>query len=161
MEPMIHVGIGQMRVARSPARLMCVGLGSCIAVVLFDPSTKIGGVAHVMLPDDTVGKQDSSSPAKFGNTAAKALLEEMKKVGVNPYIIVARITGGANMFKNVSPDMKDIGKENAEQVKKSLQALHIKIIAEDVGGTTGRTIELDTATGRLIIKNIHGKTIVL
>jgi len=157
MDLMVSVGIGQLRVARSPSRLLCLGLGSCVAIAIWDSSTKIGGMAHVMLPDESFApKRIDSPPAKFGNTAAKALADEMKKAGANVYVAVAKIAGGANMFRNVSPNMKDIGLENSEAIKKALKQIHIRLIAEDVGGSLGRTVELDLDTGRLSVKNVRG-----
>jgi chemotaxis protein CheD len=157
MDLMVHVGIGQLRVARSPSRLLCLGLGSCVAIAIWDPSTKIGGLAHVMLPDESLAPNRLDSlPAKFGNTAPKALMDEMGEAGANIYVAVAKIAGGANMFRNVGRNMRDIGLENSEAVKKALTQIHIRLIAEDVGGSLGRTVELDLDTGRLSVKSIHG-----
>ena len=157
MDLMVSVGIGQLRVARSPSRLLCLGLGSCVAIAIWDSSTKIGGMAHVMLPDESFApKRLDSPPAKFGNTAAKALTDEMKKAGANVYVSVAKIAGGANMFRSVSPSMKDIGLENSEAVKKALKQIHIRLVAEDLGGSLGRTVELDMDTGKLSVKNVRG-----
>jgi len=137
--------------------LTCLGLGSCVAIAIWDSSSKIGGMAHVMLPDESFApKRIDSSPAKFGSSATKALVEEMKRQGANAYMAVAKIAGGANMFRSVSPDMRDIGLLNSEAVKKSLKQNHVRLIAEDVGGTVGRTVELDTNSGRLTIKNVRG-----
>ena len=153
----LSIGIGQMRVARAPARLICLGLGSCVAVAIWDSSTKTGGMAHVMLPDENFApKRADSPPAKFGSTAAKMLIDEMRAQGANVYMVVAKIAGGANMFRSVSPDMKDIGLLNSEAVKKSLKLNHVRLIAEDIGGTIGRTVELDTDSGRLTVKNVRG-----
>jgi len=150
-----------MRVVRPPLRLICVGLGSCVAVALWDSSTRIGGMAHVMLPSSIIFKKSEKLPGKFGDIAAKTLLEEMKGHGINQYITVAKIAGGANMFRNVSPDMKDIGLENVNAIKKSLANLHIKLVAEDIGGNLGRTVELDTTDGKLHIKTIHGRLLII
>lgn len=157
MDPLVNVGIGQMHVAKQPTRLICLGLGSCVAIAIWDSSTKIGGMAHVMLPDESYSpKRLESPPAKFGNKAVKALTDEMKKEGANVYVAVAKIAGGANMFKNVSPDMRDIGLENSDSVKGALKLGHIRLVAEDVGGSLGRTVELDTSTGKLTIKTVRG-----
>lgn len=159
---LIHVGIGQVRVARSPARLVCVGLGSCVALALWDSSTKIGGMVHIMLPDSTiVGRKNGILPGKYADTAARAIIDEMKMHGANQYAIIAKIAGGANMFRNVSSDMKDIGMGNVIAVKKSLAELHIRLAAEDIGGNIGRTVELDTENGDLIIRTIRGKTVTI
>jgi chemotaxis protein CheD len=154
------VGIGQMCVAHSPARLVCLGLGSCVAIALWDKTSKIGGMAHVMLPNETCApRRIMANPAgKFGTTAVKALSHEMKEEGANIYTTVAKIAGGANMFKDVGITMKDIGIKNADAVKCSLEEGHIKVVGEDVGGSHGRTVDLDTATGKLHIKTIHGTT---
>jgi len=163
MVSVFHVGIGQLYVARSPAKLVCLGLGSCVAIALWDVSTKIGGMAHVMLPDEKcASKRIFENPAgKFGTTAVKALTSEMKSEGANIYTTVAKIAGGANMFKDVGIEMKDIGLKNAEAVKCSLGEHRIRVVADDIGGTHGRTVELDTATGKLSIRTIRGKTKVI
>ena len=159
MDYRVSVGIGQLRVAHSPSRLICVGLGSCVAIAIWDSSTKIGGMAHVMLPDESYAiKRIDSPPAKFGNTAAKALTDEMKKAGANVYVSVAKIAGGANMFRNVTPTMKDFGLENSEAIKKALKQIHIRLVAEDIGGSLGRTVELNLDTGKLFVKNVRGIT---
>lgn len=159
---LIHVGIGQLRVARSPARLVCVGLGSCVALALWDSSTKIGGMVHIMLPDSKLcTSRTGILPGKYADTAGKAIIEEMKMHGANQYVLVAKIAGGANMFRNVSPEMKDIGLENVKAVKKSLKEMHVRLVAEDTGGNIGRTVELDTSCGDLIIRNIRGKTVTI
>lgn len=162
MDPPIHVGMAQMRVVANPARLICLGLGSCVAVALWDPSTKIGGLAHVMLPNEkNIRKKASSGPAKFGNIAVKALLEEMKKKGANHVLIIAKIAGGAHMFRHLFPAMEDIGKKNVESVRDCIKECKLRLISEDVGGSAGRTVELDTETGKLLIKSLHGATIML
>ena len=159
---LIHVGIGQVRVARSPARLVCVGLGSCVALALWDSSTRIGGMAHIMLPDSRMGnRKNGILPGKFADTATKAIIEEMKMHGTNQYVTIAKIAGGANMFKNVSLDMKDIGRGNVIAVKKALSDFHIRLIAEDTGGNLGRTVELNIDNGDMIIRTIRGKTITI
>jgi len=157
------VGIGMMCVAPSPARIVCLGLGSCVAIALWDTSTKIGGVAHVMLPDErSAPKRIIANPAgKFGTTAVKALTEEMKKEGANIYTTVAKIAGGANMFKDIGVEMRDIGMKNVEAVRNSLKEGHFKVVAEDIGGELGRTVDLDTETGKLHIKTIHGRNRIL
>lgn len=162
MESPVNVGIGQLRVGRNPDRIMCVGLGSCVAIALWDHSTKIGGMAHIMLPDESLSpKASTKNPAKFANTAVNALLVELIDQGANRYLTVAKIAGGANMFKHLNPDMKDIGMENVVAVRKAIIKEHLKLVSEDVGGSTGRTVELDTSTGNLLIKNVRGDTKII
>lgn len=162
MNNSIHVGIAQIRVAKNPARLICLGLGSCVAVALWDSSTKIGGMAHVMLPDNSIARDGvQHKPGKFGNLAVDELIREMKNTGAHHLTIIAKIAGGSHMFRMVSPNMGDIGRKNVEAVREALKKHHIRVVAEDIGGTSGRSVELDTDTGKLLIKSVHGGSRIL
>ena len=61
----------------------------------------------------------------------------------------AKIAGGAQMFQFGSSDTIRIGPRNVEAVKKELKRLSIPIIAEDTGGSSGRTIEFNPSTSML------------
>jgi len=150
----IHVGMAQMAIARSPDQLMTQALGSCVGVVLYDSRHKIGGMVHAMLPDVNDAKESSrGNLAKFVNTAVEELLNLMIKDGARKELIDAKLAGGSNMFPSISkPGTLHVGRRNAEAAKKQLEALKIRIIAEDTGGSVGRTIILDTTTGILKVK---------
>jgi len=146
------------KAAKSPAILITLGLGSCVGVVLYDNLTKVGGMAHVMLPDSSLSNQKNFNPGKFADTAIEALIEDMLKFGASRNNIVSKIAGGAQMFKlKADSNIMQIGKRNVEAVRAKLQQLNIKIIAEDVEGNYGRTIEFYCETGELTVKTIgHG-----
>lgn len=156
MSESIHVGMSKIYVAKPPDKLICLGLGSCVAVVLWDPKTKIGGIAHVMLPNNRSARKDiKHPPGKFGNTAVATLLDMMLKEGANCFFVVAKLAGGSNMFSQISPNMGDIGGQNVKSIKEALKEQRVRIVAEDVGGSSGRSIELDTQTGKLVIRSVH------
>jgi len=154
----IRVGMADYKAAKSPAILITLGLGSCVGVVLYDNLTKVGGMAHVMLPDSSLSNQKNFNPGKFADTAIEALIEDMLKFGASRNNIVSKIAGGAQMFKlKADSNIMQIGKRNVEAVRAKLQQLNIKIIAEDVEGNYGRTIEFYCETGELTVKTIgHG-----
>ena len=150
----IRVGISDMNTAFSPDKIYTVGLGSCIGIVLYDKELKLGGMAHIMLPDS---KQfsDVCNPLKFADLAIPTLLEEMQKLGSKKQNIIAKIAGGASMFNFADKKMNmDIGKRNSVSVKQILDSMLIPLIREDVGGNKARTIILDTETGIVAIKTI-------
>lgn len=156
-EDKIKVGMADLKVARAPLILTTLGLGSCVGVALFDPKTKVGGLAHIMLPDSTQIKTNSNE-AKFADTAIAKLVECMENEGASVSRMVAKIAGGAQMFEftHVDESMR-IGTRNVVAVKKMLELYSIPIIAEDTGANYGRTIELNTSTGILLVKTIgHG-----
>lgn len=153
----IKVGMADLSIAKEPDILTTLGLGSCVGISLYDPSTKIGGLAHIMLPDSTQIKNNENK-AKFADTAIEVLLQQMLKEGVRRNKLVAKIAGGAHMFefKNMD-DMMRIGTRNVSAVVQILNEAHIPIIAQDTGENYGRTIELHTLTGILRVKTIgHG-----
>jgi chemotaxis protein CheD len=157
----IKVGMGDLQVVHSPHILVTLGLGSCIGIALYDEYTQIGGLAHIMLPDSTQIKNHDNM-AKFADTGIEELVKQMVNQGAHRFHLKAKIAGGAQMFdfKNTDEVMR-IGLRNQEAVKKTLKNLNIPIIASDLGENYGRTVELHTDTGALVIKTIgHGvKTI--
>ena len=145
------IGIGDSAVGKAPGVIVTLGLGSCVGVCLWDSRTKIGGMAHVMLPESG-GRKDK--PGKYGDTAVDHLLEEMKKIGLTSKSgVVAKIFGGAAMFKQSS---MDVGKRNVESVKRSLRKAGIRIAAEDTGGNRARSIEFNLDTGEVMVKKVGG-----
>jgi len=154
--------MAEYKAAVSPAILVCLGLGSCVGVVLYDEVKKIGGIAHVMLPDSQLSKKKDFNPGKFADTAIVALIEKMVKLGANSNRLVSKIAGGAQMFQTKSDnDIMKIGRRNVEAVKKQLSLLNIKTLAEDTEGFYGRTIEFSCETGKLTVKSIgHGTKIL-
>lgn len=157
MSTMIKVGMADLKVAKPPAALTTLGLGSCIGICVYDPSTKIIGMAHIMLPSSKTIKNNSNT-AKFADTAIVKLLDDMIKLGANPRKFVSKIAGGSQMFKFTSGnDMMRIGQRNAEAVREILKEKKIPILADDTGGNFGRTIEFYSDSGSLKIKTIgHG-----
>lgn len=157
MNGMIKVGMADLKVSKHPGSLTTLGLGSCIGICLYDPGTKIIGMAHIMLPSSKTIK-NNQNVAKFADTAIIKLIDDMKKEGANKNRLVSKIAGGSQMFKFSSGnDMMKIGLRNAEAVREILKANKIPVLADDTGGNFGRTIEFYSDTGRLLIKTIgHG-----
>lgn len=154
MPELVKVGMADLKASASPNSIISYGLGSCVGVALYDPSTKIGGLAHVMLPDSTQARV-TDNQAKFADTALPILLAEMVKLGAVRTKISAKIAGGSQMFTFVqATDVMRIGERNVEAVKKNLLKLNISITCEDVGGNYGRTVELLLTTGSFCIKTV-------
>ena len=155
---LINVGIADHGVARTPYILRTI-LGSCVGICLFDPASKVGGLSHIMLP---TSKKIPTNLKKYADTAIPYMLDEMISIGAERENIVAKITGGATMFKHSDSSlMGDIGRNNIYSVKDILGGLNIKIIAEDVGGDYGRTIDFYLETGEIRIKTIGKETKVI
>lgn len=147
------IGMAELGIVKSPEKITTLGLGSCIGVVLYDRITKIGGMVHIVLPDSK--NQTGINRAKFADTGIDELLKRMLSLGANRSVITAKLAGGANMFGSLQKnDLLNVGVRNAEWSKISLEKLRIPIIAEDLGGSHGRTIELNTEDGALKIRTL-------
>lgn len=147
------VSIADLKVSRNPGKLVTIGLGSCVGVVLYDPVIKVGALIHAMLPGASYGKAKTNK-AKFVDTAIPLALEEMESLGGSRYRIVAKLIGGAKMFNFADKSNYFIGDRNIAAAETVLRQLGIKIVAKDTGGTIGRTVEFDISTGRVLIKTI-------
>lgn len=158
LKNVIRVGIADMNIAKTPHTIRTSGLGSCVGVVLYDETKKIAGLLHVMLPDSTLGKAENLNVAKFADTGIYALMERLKAEGVRPLSLKAKIAGGAQMFQFGTSDTIRIGPRNIEAVKNELNRLSIPIVAEDTGGSSGRTIEFDPSTSTLSIRTVNAGT---
>jgi chemotaxis protein CheD len=154
MHENIKVGMADYKTTTHPGILITLGLGSCVGIALFEPSTKIIGLAHIMLPTSKIAKT-TVNEAKFADTAIVRLVEDMVKLGANRKTIKAKLAGGAQMFNFTnSSDTIRIGLRNVEASREMLAQLDIPIISEDVGGNHGRTIELYSDDGKLMIKSV-------
>ncbi len=154
MGKVIRVGMADLNVCRIPDTITTLGLGSCIGLVLFDVTTSICGMVHVMLPDSTIMKT-IDNPAKFADTGIDELIKRLAMMGVPQRSLMAKMAGGAKMFSvNTGSDLLKIGERNSEAVKKILEKKKIPLMASDCGGTYGRTIEFDPSTFKLYIRSI-------
>ncbi|WP_026476026.1 chemotaxis protein CheD [Alkaliphilus transvaalensis] len=162
MQNMIKVGMADLKVVKEPDALTTLGLGSCVGIAIYDNLKKIAGLAHIMLPDSTLIKNNANK-AKFADTAIEIMIDEMIKQGASMSRMTAKITGGSQMFSfgNGSSDLMKIGYRNTVATKEILGKLNIPILAEDTGGNHGRTIEFYSVNGDLQVKTIgHGIKII-
>jgi chemotaxis protein CheD len=160
MNKTIVVGMADYKVGKPPAKLMTAGLGSCIGVCIYDLQAQIAGMAHIMLPNSRESLK--GNPAKYADTCIEMMLEELLKLGVLRSRLKAKMAGGAQMFSfaGKTPLLR-IGERNAEAVAEELKKKRISLLASDVGGTFGRTINFDIRTGDLYIRTInHGEKVI-
>ncbi|NBI27385.1 chemotaxis protein CheD [Chengkuizengella marina] len=149
----LRVGIAEFNVLKGDGKIKTTGLGSCIGLTLFDPMNQVGGLAHIMLPTSQIARDQSFNVAKYADTAIPALLKKMHQFGASYENIHAKMAGGSQMFQ-IELDSMKIGYKNIMKCKEILQQLKIPIQAEDIGGSFGRTIELDVFDGSLSIRSI-------
>lgn len=150
-----QVGMADIHVAKEGGIFTCLGLGSCIGLVLFDPRANVGGMAHIMLPEAVPGKP-VTQPGKYADTCLPALVEALTALGAEQRRLVAAYAGGAQVFKfgSTAGSTLDIGSRNADAVMTYLLRFRIPTVKFDVGGSNGRTVTYDLATGIMQVKTI-------
>ena len=157
MNERLRVGISDFRIARAPQRLITYGLGSCLGITLYDSQARIGGLAHTLLPTWRPGNSENR-PTKFVDTAISLMAEELAAAGAARERLCAKIFGGANMFAPLhgGGNGESIGARNARTARETLARLEIPLLAEEVGGNHGRTVELDLASGQVQVRSVRG-----
>lgn len=155
-----HVRIGQLAVARGSGTLVAIGLGSCVAVVLYDRARRVGGLAHVLLPDEGVARADAA-PARFASLAVPALLERMQALGARaPF--EASLVGGAALFgAMLATPTGPMGERNVAAVRAALAVAGIPVVAADTGGSSGRSVRFDVGSGVVAVRGVRGGERVL
>ena len=140
-QPLVKVGVAEHFVGRAPMRIMTMALGSCLGIVLFDPISCVGALAHAMHPRRELVRNRANS-SKFVDTVVELMISRMVRMGADKENIVAKIFGGARMFDSISgaKGVLQIGSENVKSAREALASYSIPIVAEDVGGTRGRKV---------------------
>ncbi len=155
MSEIIKVGMADLKVCKSPDGVTTLGLGSCVGIAIRDTALKIGGLAHIMLPDSTAIKGGETNIPKFADTGIEELVRQLENMGAKRSRMTAKLAGGAMMFafQNKS-DLVRVGDRNVEAAKATLKKLQIPVLAEDTGETYGRTVIFYPETGDYVIRAV-------
>ena len=145
------VGIGEALVDVAGSTLVAYGLGSCVGLAAWDPVTRIGGLAHFMLPS---GARDGD-PAKYVDTGLPWFLAALSDAGASPSRMHLKAAGGAAMFGGMRGSL-EIGRRNIVALETALAAAGFQLTAQDLGGAVGRTIVIDLTSGRFSVRTVHG-----
>ena len=150
----IRVKVADWAVAQGKQTIATIGLGSCVAIVLHDAAASVGGLAHILLPDASLSR-DHDNLAKFPDTAVPLLVAEMRRLGARgPF--KAKLVGGASMFGQLLPAGGiNMGERNVVSTRRALEAAGIPVVADDTGGDYGRSVYLDVATGRVLVRSLR------
>ncbi|MCI9353386.1 MAG: chemotaxis protein CheD [Firmicutes bacterium] len=154
------VGIADMKICRGPGKLITYALGSCIGICFYDPMIRLGGMVHIMLPNNMEG--NNSNVFKYADTGIPATLRKLEVFGGVRARMVCKIAGGAKMFEvQGNNSIGNIGQRNIETVKKVLAKEGIRVAREDVGLNYARTLLLDAETGVVLVRSFGRKELVL
>jgi len=148
----VTIGISDCKVSQDvDSVLVTYALGSCIAVALYDPISRAGGLLHFMLPESKLDRDKAAqNPFMFADTGIPLLLRALETVGGNARRMVVRLAGGARVMD--SQGVFEIGKRNYLAARRILWKAGVMVRAEAVGGNVSRTTRLELATGRMWVR---------
>ena len=151
------VSVAEWAVDRGDALLVTLGLGSCVALVLYDAETTVGGLAHFLLPSQSLAR-DRDKPAKFPETGVPYLLDRLREAGAVQRRLRARMVGGASMFASVGGSVvAAVGERNVAATREALDRAAIPLVAEDTGKDYGRSVYAFLDSGRVEVRSYaHG-----
>lgn len=146
MEDKLVIGIADMKMAKERGMLVTYALGSCIGICLYDAKIKLGAMVHIMLPINM--ETGRTHTMKYADTGIRETIRLMEAKGALRSRITAKIAGGAKMFSvSGGGALGNIGQRNIESVHLCLKRENIRILNEDVGGSSARTLLFDVSNG--------------
>lgn len=150
------VGMGELAVTAEPgATLETHALGSGVAVCLFDPVARVGGMIHVLLPDSHTNRERATAqPAAFADTGIPMLFHAAYDLGAKKVRCRVQLVGGAAIVPAMGTETPpSVGRRNILAARQMLWRNGVLVGKEDVGGALARNVSLDVADGRVQFSN--------
>ena len=134
--------------------LVAYGVGSCVAICLYDPIVQVGGMLHALLPSAPSGDRNGGRP-KFVDQGMQLLVKELQTLGAKPRRLIAQYCGGAQVLN--TPGFNgalNIGQRNIVAAQMALDAAGLRVQAQETGGRIGRTVRFYIADGRVTLRSL-------
>ena len=153
------VGIAEMVTSDDPEDvLVAYGLGSCVAVCMYDPGARVGGVLHALLPNAPAGGASDQNPYKFVDSGIAQLVTSVLELGAKRSRLRIALCGGAEVLK--SPGFSDsfrVGKRNSSSAESTLKQIGLGVSRRAIGGCAGRTMRLSMSDGQVTVRSLGGE----
>jgi len=151
----VRVGIAEFSLAEAPVTLVAHGLGSCVAVALYDPIRKAGGLAHALLPAPPSKTEAVHPLATYVETAVMQMVGALEAQGSSRVDLVAKLVGGSRMFDTYNERIVSVGERNLEKALEVLAGLGIPVLSQETGGDQGRSLEFDLRNGVVRVHKVR------
>jgi len=159
-EPTLQTGKDYERIARNinpggwaieTERPISTLLGSCVAVCLFDPKLKLGGMNHFLLPKSTSGNNADMDVILNGDYSMEVLVNGLLNKGAQKSRLVAKAFGGGTIVTSIR---MAIGERNSEFAHEWLDREGIKLVASDFNGPWSRKVVFVPQSGDAFCRRI-------
>jgi chemotaxis protein CheD len=153
---LFNVGIGECRVSNDASDVLVAhALGSCIAIVMYDPAARVAGLLHYMLPEAGGGVDKAGrSPFMYADTGIPLFLHNICQIGAAKSRLVVMAAGGAQMLDPFG--IFNVGQRNHQAMRKIFWKAGVIAHKEEIGGTSSRTLRIDVASGRVQLRTSGG-----
>jgi chemotaxis protein CheD len=152
----VRVGVADWRVAANGSTLATSGLGSCVAVAVYDPDAGVGGLLHAMLPE---APAPVDTPAKYVDSGLEEMLGAMFRRGASPDNLAAKLAGGSSMLDISVGDA--VGQRNVDAAHRALDGADVQLVAAETGGNDGRSVSFSPASGEVTIDRVDSEVEVI
>ncbi|ABC30441.1 Chemotaxis protein, stimulates methylation of MCP protein [Hahella chejuensis KCTC 2396] len=119
-------------------------LGSCVAVVLWHPQKRLGGMCHYMLPQRNGAASNQGLDGRYADEAMQLLVDALRKERTRPQEYEVKIFGGSSMLEGSSIN---VSKRNIEAAYRLLKQHGFRLVGEDLGGRAHRNLVFDVWSG--------------
>lgn len=151
-----RVSVADWRVVADDSVLVTSGLGSCVAVSVYDENTEVGGLLHAMLPSAPTPVE---TPAKYVDSGLEEMLSTMYDEGASPASVEAKVAGGSSML-DISVG-EAIGDRNVVATERALEAADVPLVAAETGGSSGRSVSFCPKSGEVTIDRVDSEVDVI
>jgi chemotaxis protein CheD len=146
---------GQMHVGQQVASVRTL-LGSCVAITLWHPKRRIGGMCHFLLPQRQRRPGDALE-GRYGDEAVEAMVKALQALRAEPCEFVAHLYGGADTMSGCSAVKFNIGERNIEQGWSLIDRYGFQLDGVDVGEDIPRVVSLALGSGEVTMRRGTGQ----
>jgi len=152
----IVIGVADFKISNKAGDILITyALGSCIAVMVYDPRVRVGGILHFMLADSSIDEKKAiQKPAMFADTGIPLLFKSCYRLGAEKKRMVVKLAGGASILDD--SNYFRIGQKNITAIRKIFWKNKVIINSEDTGNNYNRTVELHMSDGKVVVRNGRG-----
>jgi chemotaxis protein CheD len=152
----VVIGIADCHVTSDIGSVLVThALGSCIAVLIYDPVARVGGLLHFMLPKAPADVASSGkSPYMFADSGIPMMFHRAYEMGAQKHRMRVRVAGGAQIMDEQG--IFNIGQRNCSAMREILCKAGVVVHGEETGGKVPRTVRLEMDSGRVLLRSLNG-----
>jgi chemotaxis protein CheD len=152
MISLVVVGMADCQMSGNPSEvLVTYALGSCIALMIHDPVSRVGGMLHFMLPESAVDPEKARrNPWMFADTGIPLLVRAACEMGAARRRLTVWAAGGAQVMDEQG--VFNIGKRNVLAMRKLLWKAGLMLREEELGGAVSRSVRLEIGSGKCLLR---------